>query len=50
MSARRTSHERGARRRKGVVVLVAVAGGVAAYRKQRLDAADAAFPEAATPR
>ncbi|CAA9217520.1 MAG: hypothetical protein AVDCRST_MAG20-442 [uncultured Acidimicrobiales bacterium] len=38
---------RGARR---LAVLAAVTGGVAAYRKQRLDAADAAFPEASTPR
>ncbi len=38
---------RGARR---LAVLAAVAGGVAAYRKQRLDAADAAFPEASSPR
>jgi len=32
------------------VVLAGLAGVVALYRKQRLDTADAAFPEASTPR
>lgn len=38
------------RRGRRVVVLGALVGAVAAYRKQRLDAADAAFPEASTRR
>lgn len=39
---------RAGRRARRLAVLAAVAGAVAAYRKQRLDAADAAFPEAST--
>ncbi|MDQ3385195.1 MAG: hypothetical protein M3503_04155 [Actinomycetota bacterium] len=38
------------RRGRRVVVLGALGGAVAAYRKQRLDAADAAFPKASARR